>query len=116
LTLEKDKKGNLVCLGTEADQEIALLDLAKQERQRIIFCGTACRAEEAQWIDNKNVLIMGFSQPQNKWIPHIWLFNLENNSLKKTKTSEVQDIIKPDSYNQSVRLKHVAFKYKTQSR
>lgn len=115
LALEKDHKGNLVCLGTEADQEVALLELTKQERQRIIFCGTACRAEEAQWIDNNNVLIMGFSQPKNKWIPHIWLFNPGNNSLKEIKANEVQVIRKPNSYNQAVRLKHVVFKYKTQS-
>ncbi|MFP4024915.1 MAG: hypothetical protein ACLFVR_10335 [Thiohalospira sp.] len=111
LVLEKNHDGRYVCLGTDADQEIALINLKNQERQRIIFCGTACRAEEAQWIDNnKTILIMGFSQPTNTWIPTIWVFNLGNKSLKVIKTYKVQINKKPNSYNKAVRLNDIVFK------
>lgn len=109
LVLEKNNKENLVCYGTEADQEIALVNLKKQERQRILFCGTACRAEEAQWIDNKTVLIMGFSQPQIVWIPTIWTFNTEKESLKEI-NANIRVNRKPNSYNQVVRLEIIDFK------
>ncbi|MEE4197767.1 MAG: hypothetical protein V2I54_08990 [Bacteroidales bacterium] len=109
LVLEKNREGKLVCHGTEADQEVALIDLIKQERQRIIFCGTACRAEEVQWLNQQEVLIMGFVQPLSQWIPALWFFNTEQESLIQIKGNPLQVNKKPNSYNQAVRLKEISF-------
>jgi len=109
LVLEKNDEGNFVCYGTEADQEIALVNLKKQERQRILFCGTACRAEEAQWIGNQKALILGFSQPQNVWMPTIWVYSPKESSLLEIKAN-IQANKKPNSYNQAIRLKSIRFK------
>lgn len=110
LVLEKNNGDSLVCYGTNADQEIALINLKEHERQRILFCGTACRAEEVQWTGNNNVLIMGFSQPRQTWVPVIWIVDLEKESLQEIKTNNVPVNKKPNSYNQSVRLNHMVFR------
>jgi len=110
LVLEKNNEDSPVCYGTNADQEIALINLEEYERQRILFCGTACRAEEVQWTGNHNVLIMGFSQPRHTWIPVIWIVDTEKKSLQEIKTNNVPINKKPNSYNQSVRLNHIVFR------
>ena len=110
LVLEKNNEDSLVCYGTNADQEIALINLEEHERQRILFCGTACRAEEVQWTGNSNVLIMGFAQPRQTWIPVIWIVDLKKESLQEIKTNHVPVNKKPNSYNQSVRLNHIVFR------
>jgi len=109
LVLEKNDEGKFVCYGTEADQEIALLKLMKLERQRILFCGTACRAEEAQWVDNQTVFLLGFSQPQNVWMPTIWVYSPKESSLLEIKAN-IQANKKPNSYNQAIRLNGIGFK------
>ncbi|MDY6801125.1 MAG: hypothetical protein SVU94_07860 [Bacteroidota bacterium] len=38
-----------------------LFGIKKNYVAGLVCCGTACKAEEAQWIDNNEVLIMGFS-------------------------------------------------------
>lgn len=110
LVIEKNEQGKLVCYGSEADQEIALIDIKNQIRQRIIFCGTACRAEETQWINSELIYIMGFSEPEKNLIPVIWVFNRKNNSLKKLIANRTKTSNKPNSYNKNIRLKQIIFR------
>ncbi|MFO7829789.1 MAG: hypothetical protein R6V23_14285 [Bacteroidales bacterium] len=109
LVLEKNTEGELICRGTAVDQEVALIDIKNKIRQRIIFCGTACFAEEAQWIDNKTIYILGFSKPEKKSIPVVWVFNRENNQLKELQALQKPIINKAKSYHKNIRLDKIIF-------
>ena len=107
--LEKDSGNNLVSYGSEVDSEVALVDLKLNQRIRIIFCGTACRPEEAQWIDAENVRIYGFSELENKTVPVIWNYNLTDESLTEIKSAVVVNK-KPEGYVEEVRMGEVRVK------
>lgn len=109
LVIENNAKGELVCRGTAVDQEVALIDIKNEVRQRIIFCGTACFAEEAQWMDNETIYILGFSEPEKKSIPVIWVFNRKNNQLKELQALQKPIINKAKSYHKNIRLDKIVF-------
>lgn len=110
LVLEKDSTGNLISYGGEVDYEVGLVNIKAKQRLRIIFCGTACWPEEAEWIDNERIQIYGFSNIDNIAIPTIWNYNLKEKSLV---LMESKFVVKkaPGSYIESVRLDNVKFEY-----
>jgi hypothetical protein len=110
LVLEKDSAGNLISYGGEVDYEVGLINIKAKQRLRIIFCGTACWPEEAEWIDNESVQIYGYSNIDNVAIPTIWEYNLNDKSLVEMKSNFVVKKA-PGSYIQTVRLDNVKFVY-----
>ena len=110
LVLEKDSAENLISYGGEVDYEVGLVNIKANKRLRIVFCGTDCWPEEAEWIDNENVQIFGFSNIDNIAIPTIWEYNLTEKSLVEMKSNFVVKKA-PSSYIESVRLDKVKFAY-----
>lgn len=110
LVLEKDSADNLVSYGGEVDYEVGLVNIKAKQRLRIIFCGTDCWPEEAEWIDNENIHIYGFSNIDNIAIPTIWEYNLTEQSLVEMKSNFVVKKA-PGSYVETVRLDNVKFAY-----
>lgn len=108
LILEKDSMDNLISYGGEVDTEVGLVNINANERLRILFCGTACWPEEAEWIDNENIQIYGFSDLDNLPVPTIWAYNLTDTALLEIRSNSVVKKT-PGSYIESVRLDKVNF-------
>jgi hypothetical protein len=110
LILERDNFGKLVSNGSEVDIEVGLVNIKAKERLRLIFCGTTCWPEEAEWIDNNNVLVFGFSENEEKVVPTIWNYNLVEKTLFMISANVNVDKA-PASYIENVRLEKVKFEY-----
>jgi len=52
LMLEKNQNGELFTIGTEIDMQAALVSFKENSKLTILFCGTACWPEEAEWLDS----------------------------------------------------------------
>jgi hypothetical protein len=109
LGIKKDSLGQLVFSGREVDTEVAMIDLKGKKKIRIWFCGTPCIAEEAQWINNDLIYILGLTTDNDKEYPTIWTFEKNTHFSQDFKTkSPVQ--LSQKGYMQQVRLKKIKFK------
>ena len=108
LMLERNDAGELITYGTEVDMQAALVSITEKIRKTLIFCGTACLIEEAEWIDNNTVCILGFTDPDENPTPTIWTFHLSVNKIVEAQ-AKVIIFNKPYSYLTNVRLKDVKF-------
>jgi hypothetical protein len=108
IMLEKDSAGQLMSNGSEVDTETALIDIKGKIRIRVLFCGTDCRPEEAYWIKNDLVYILGFTKSNKMDYPTIWTFEINNNFFQEIKTKNSIDLTGKD-YIANVRLKMIKF-------
>jgi hypothetical protein len=109
LILEKDSLGQLFSIGSEVDTETALVDIKGKRRIRILFCGTDCRPEEAHWIKNNLVYVLGFTKSNNMDYPTIWTYEINNNFFQEIKTKD-SIALTGKNYIENVRLKKINFK------
>jgi hypothetical protein len=106
----KDSLGQLVFSGSEVDSEVALIDFKNKKKIRIWFCGTMCLAEEAQWIRNDFIYILGFTRNDNdKEYPTIWTFEISNHFAQTIMTKFPVDLSQK-SYLREVALKKIKFR------
>jgi len=109
IMLEKDSLGQLISNGSEVDTETALIDIKGKRRIRVLFCGTDCRPEEAYWIKNDLVYILGFTKNNKMDYPTIWTFEINNNFFQEIKTKDSISLT-DKNYLENVRLKMIKFK------
>lgn len=109
LGIMKDSLGQLVFCGTDVDTEVAMIDLKGKKKIRIWFCGTPCIVEEAQWITNDLIYILGFTTDNEKKYPTIWVYE-KNDQLSQG--IKAKRLVKSSQkrYMQEVRLKKIKFK------
>jgi hypothetical protein len=67
----------------EPDSELTLVDAVKSKRQRLLFYGPSVRFDDAAWIDDDTVVVVGESsedgEPQAGIVqPLVWIFHLSN--------------------------------------
>lgn len=76
----EEKDGRLVARGGEADQEVAIVNPATNERKRIFFCGPPCTVAKTVWIDDKNIALFGLSSDDGTegYRPMIWVVNIND--------------------------------------
>ena len=108
LVLEKDSLGQLISTGSEIDTEAAWIDLKRKKRSRILFCGTECRPEEAYWVKNNVVYILGISKLDDMDFAAIWKFDIDNHFFQQITTSDPIDLT-GKNYSTEVRLKTIGF-------
>ena len=72
LVLEKLEDGTLFSPGREVDWEVALIDLRENVRKRILFCGTPCVFEEAAFHPKGNIVVAGFIENKDGFLPAMW--------------------------------------------
>ena len=109
LVLEKDSNGQLVSFGSEVDTEVSLIDNLAKVRFRILFCGTEEIIQEAYWLNNDLLYILGFSRKIDTFFPIIWSYKISDNSLvvfesQKSISSKELD------YPAKTRLKTISFR------
>jgi hypothetical protein len=67
----------------EPDSELTLIDAVKSEQQRLLFYGPSVRFDDAAWVDDDTVVVVGESledgEPQMGNVrPLVWIFHLSN--------------------------------------
>lgn len=55
----KLKNGKIVYQGSESDQAISFCNLRKKTWDRIFFCGSNLRIDDAIWLSNNNFILVG---------------------------------------------------------
>jgi hypothetical protein len=67
----------------EPDSELTLVDAVKRERQRLLFYGPSVRFDDAAWVDDDTVVVVGESSEDGELQagnvqPLVWIFHLSN--------------------------------------
>lgn len=62
IDIVKDKQGRWIGTAQGPDTEISLVNPAKKEKKRLLFAGPGTFIEEASWIDNENIALMGLQE------------------------------------------------------
>lgn len=67
----------------EPDSELTLVDAVTSERQRLLFYGPSVRFDDAAWVDDDTVVVVGDSTEDGephagKEQPLVWIFHLSN--------------------------------------
>jgi hypothetical protein len=109
LVLGKDSVGKLVSFGSEVDTEVYLYNISEKIISRILFCGTEEKIEEASWLNNDLVYILGFSRKIDSYFPTIYSYKISDNSLVIIQYHNPIDRSKLD-YPIKTRLKTIDFK------
>jgi hypothetical protein len=78
LAVEKDRNGKLVAIETGPDTEVSLVNPKTREKTRLVFLGPGNSIEEGSWIDNENLVLMGFHEKDNTGskLPIIWRYHI----------------------------------------
>lgn len=59
ILVEKNKQGELIASQGEIDQEVALVDLKRKKRIRLLFNGPSCIYTNAFWLSKSDILVWG---------------------------------------------------------
>ena len=62
IEMHKNKAGQSVALEKGTDTEVSLVNLGTKEKTRLVFLGPGNGIEDAGWIDNNNVLLLGYHE------------------------------------------------------
>ena len=105
-SFDQDEKGQLVYRGKDVDTDIALVDLKENKRYRILFCGTDCPIifEEAHWVQNNLVYLVGFYKKNKLWYPTLWAFETNSHILQEIDSGKAFSLPQLN-YIEKVRLK-----------
>ena len=80
--LRKDKKGRWTATELEPDTEVSLVNLKTKKKHRILFLGPGNSIEDAMWLDNENLAIMGVAEGDSVGkIASVWKFNIPTNTF-----------------------------------
>lgn len=53
----------------DIDQAVLLIDIDKKQYNKLTFCGTPCRYEEARWVNDSVLILVGNFEDNNKYNP-----------------------------------------------
>jgi hypothetical protein len=62
IDFQKNRKGQLVPIEVGPDTEVSLIDVAQKEKTRLVFLGPGNGVEDAGWIDNNSVVLLGYHE------------------------------------------------------
>jgi hypothetical protein len=103
------KDGKQISYGSGIDMKVQVIRLTDNKSATLLFCGSACIPETANWITDSWVEIVGFSIDENdKMIPTKWKVDLDNMIFSEYRINKSFDSIK-DFYYEKERLKTIEF-------
>jgi len=62
IEVQQNKMGQSIIMEKGPDTEVSLVQLESKERTRLAFLGPGNGVEEALWVDNNNVLLIGYNE------------------------------------------------------
>ncbi len=81
--IQKDKRGNYVADDAGPDTEVSLVNTRTNKKTRLIYTGPGNTVEDGAWIDNDNLVIMGFQEAEGSEnrIPVLWRLHVPTNTF-----------------------------------
>jgi len=112
LEIEKNSKGQYVASAQGPDTEVSLVDLNKGQKIRLVFLGPGSMVEDARWIDNENLIIIGAEEETDKAEPtaSIYTFNIPSRRFEVYQSSDSAVTENLKGYWKKERLKSVLIK------
>jgi hypothetical protein len=108
----KNKKGQWIGDELGPDTEVSFVDLKKNQRTRLIFLGPGNSIEDAAWLDNDNLVLMGMQENNSDTdiSTVVWKFNIPSKkfSMYALKDPALGKTMK--GYSLKERLKGVTIK------
>ncbi|WP_271425242.1 hypothetical protein [Aequorivita sinensis] len=108
LVLEKEN-GKLISYGSEIDRKVQVVKTNDSNATTLLFCGTDCYPETANWLTDSTVEILGFTLVDERFVPTKWKIDLNNMLFTKYRADKTFSKM-PDSYMELERLKEIEFK------
>lgn len=76
-TIEFEPTGQRTIVGGSPDNSALLIDPALTTARRLLFCGTPCMFQDAAWLSDTEVAVLGLSSHLNlNFQPTIWYINV----------------------------------------
>jgi hypothetical protein len=89
IEIHKDKAGRLVPIEKGPDTEVSLVDLENKEKTRLLFTGPGNSVEDATWIDNDNLLLIGYHETESKLkAATIWRYHIPTKTFHVYESSD----------------------------
>lgn len=109
ISITKNKKGQFEGSSQEPDTEISIVDIKKKEKTRLLFLGPGNSVEDAAWIDNNNLVLIGYVENENASGTNaaVWQFDLVSKRVNLYELSDSAVINKLRNYSEIERLKNV---------
>ncbi|MEP7257154.1 MAG: hypothetical protein ABI687_02175 [Flavitalea sp.] len=82
-SITRTKDGKLIGREEGPDTEINLIDLKNKEKKRLVFLGPSGTIEEGGWIDEDNLVLIGFQDApdETSQVPLIWKYHLPTHTF-----------------------------------
>ena len=108
LVLERENE-KLISHGSGVDMKVQVIRTNDFQATTLLFCGTECYTETANWLSESKVEILGFSHVKDKFVPTKWTIDLNNMLFSQFRADKTYSKI-PKSYMELERLKEIEFK------
>jgi hypothetical protein len=84
VVVNREDSGRPIAYAISPDSEVALEQQDRDMRQRLLFCGTPCRFEDAYWQDDQTVVVAGLHQGEaQRFHPTIWRIKLNELTVRQ---------------------------------
>jgi hypothetical protein len=103
-SIEKNKNGQLICLGEDVDQEVNWINRKTKEIKNIYFSGPDSWIEDSKWIDDSKVLLFGVDFKKLT----IRIIDLQNRTSEQFQYPEI--LPNMGNFTKEIRLQKVKFK------
>ncbi|NOU62377.1 hypothetical protein [Marinifilum caeruleilacunae] len=105
----ENRNNKLISYGSGIDMKVQIIRLSDNKSATLLFCGSSCIPETANWITDSWIEIVGFSDNESgKMKPTKWKFDLENMVFATYQIDINIDSIS-DFYYEKERLKSIEF-------
>jgi hypothetical protein len=90
IEIHKDKNGRTVPLEKGPDTEVSLVNVPEKKRTRLVFLGPGNGVEDASWIDNQTVLLIGYHEKDTSKIKKavIWRYHVPTKTFHVYESSD----------------------------
>jgi hypothetical protein len=95
--------------GIGVDVKVQVIRTNDFQATTLIFCGTECYTETANWLTDSKVEILGFSLVEDTYVPTKWTIDLNNILFSEFRSDKIFNEM-PKSYMELERLKEIEFK------
>lgn len=109
IDIHKNQKGQLVGTDGGPDTEISLVDVNKKQKMRLVFMGPGNSVEDATWLDNNTLVLIGFQENAAATATNavVWKFDLMSKMVYLYELDDKELVSKLKDYSRKERLKNV---------
>ena len=90
IEIHKDKNGRVTPIEKGPDTEVSLVNLPEKKRTRLVFLGPGNGVEDASWIDDRTVLLIGYHEKDTTKMKKavIWRYHVPTKTFHVYESSD----------------------------